>query len=184
MAIGSTITATGLGATRGNEIAYALSAIFTANDDLRTAQSAANLLHPFGITDSTFHWVKVPDLATRFYVRASTTSTLATVTTSPIVRIYGCIMDPADSGSTATTAKMLRLDSYDANATGTTLTLVASRTGMQNDGTNYFSNVAPTTISFTGGYPTQGCRYVGVLCETAANIATSVAVTGDVIFMA
>lgn len=137
-----------------------------ANDDAETAQSATDLLRPAAIDDSVFHWVKVGPNATRVLVRARQ-AVGATVTTSPVVRIIGAFGSIASDGTFADdgTVRFLRLDSADWNATGVTLTLVSSGTGLNRD-TSY----AYTDVSTLDGYDMKGANYIGIAVETAANV--------------
>lgn len=183
MAVGATINSAGMPDPMGGALPLPLASVVTANDDARTAQSAGDLLNPFLIDDSVFHWVKVPQQATRFYIRGRTASTLASVTTDPIVQIYGSILDPADAGSTNVTAKMFRLDNADWAATGVTLDLVASGTGQHTDATNKYTDVVPSTVGWTGGYPTMGMAYIGIAVATAAVLSSDVAVAVEVFFV-
>lgn len=183
MAVGATIKSAAMPDPKGDALPLPLACIVDANDDARTAQAAGDLLNPFLIDDSVFHWVKVPQAATRFYIRGRTASTLASVTTDPIVQIWGTILDPADGVSTAITCKPFRLDNADVAATGVTLDLVASGTGLQTDGTNFYTDVLPSTVGWTGGYPTMGFAYIGIPVATAAVLSSNVAVAVEVIFM-
>ena len=184
MALGETVKSTGMESASARAVPIALSKWFVAHDDAGdTAATAAELLHPFSEASSNVHWILVPEFATRLYIRGRTTSTLATVTTNPVVRIYGASHDPADAASTATATKIMRLDNADAAAAGITLTFVASRAGMLNDGTNYFTNYMPATLGWTSGYATGGAKYIGVLVETAAVLVTDVAHPIEVMFL-
>lgn len=137
-----------------------------ANDDAETAQSATDLLRPAAIDDSVFHWVKVGPNATRVLVRARQ-AVGATVTTSPVVRVIGVYGTTSDGATFADdgTVRFLRLDNADWNATGVTLTLVSSGTGLNRDAT-----YAYTDVSTLDGYDLKGCMYVGIAVETAANV--------------
>lgn len=184
MALADTNKSTGMPTPLGGAAPIPLSVWHVAHADAGdTAATSAELLHPFSEASSNVSWLKVPAYATRMYIRGRTTSTLATVTTNPVVRIYGASLDPADSASTATTTKVMRLDNVDANAAGVTLVFVASRAGMLNDGTNYYTNYLPSSLGWTSGYPTNGCAYVAVLVETAANLVTDVAHAIEVMFL-
>lgn len=137
-----------------------------ANDDAETAQASTDLLRPAATDDATFHWVKAGPGCTRVLVRARQ-AVAATVTTSPVVRVMGAFGDPDGDGAFADdgTVRFLRLDNADFNATGVTLTLVSSGTGLNRD-TTY----AYTDVSTLDGYDLKGSQYVGILVETAANV--------------
>lgn len=158
--------------TEAGPIVYPASAKatwITANDDAETAQSAGDLLAPAAIDDSVFHWVKVGPGVTRVLIRARQ-AIAATVTTSPVVRVYGLWSDDEEvSGAFDTDGtggvRCLRLDNADANASGVTLTLVTSGTGLMQD-----SAYAYTDVPTLDGYDLKGAPFVGVAVETAANV--------------
>ncbi len=139
----------------------------TVNDDARTAQSAGDLLEPASIDDSVFHWCKRNN-ATRVIVRALDPA--GTLTTSPVVRLilgWGTL----DGSSPATTAKFMRGDNADSNATGFTLTLVSLATGQIADADgNIHSD--PSTLE---GYDLLGCDFFGIAVETAAAFSAGAA---------
>lgn len=145
------------------------------NDDAETAQSSTDLLRPAAIDDSTFHWCKVGDGATRCLVRARQ-AVAATVTTSPVIRVFGAYgTSIAGDGSWPNTSaaavagdpKFLRLDNVDWNAAGLTLTLVTSGTGLNRDNDYAYTDVMPDLT----GIDLKGCQWVGVAVETAANVS-------------
>lgn len=144
-----------------------------ANDDAEQVNSAAELLSPGTIDDSTFHWVRVGPGCGRVLVRARVTLA-ATVTTDPVVRIVGAYgnLDSGNSSSFPTdgTVQFMRLDNVDANAAGLTLDLVSSASGQMQDATYAYSDPMPSL----DGIDLKGADYVGVLIETAANVNTGV----------
>lgn len=142
---------------------------FVCHDNLEAAAETTGLLQPYAIATSAFHWVKVPDGATRVLIRARNDAAATTFTTSPVVRIIGMDGTPTDAGAfTGTTGdanfgEPTRLDNVDANATGVTLTLAATLN--LEDGSYEYSDPPDLT-----GYDLKGCSYVGMAVETAANV--------------
>jgi len=157
---------------------------FVCHDNLEAAAETTGLLQPFGITTSSFHWVKVPDGATRVLVRARNDAAATTFTTSPVVRIIGMDGVPTDAGSFSGTAgnanfgEPTRLDNADANAAGVTLTLAAT-TNLEDASYEYGD---PPDLT---GYDLKGCSYVGMVVETAANVTGGAAhgVVGQMRFL-
>lgn len=133
----------------------------TANDSALTAQTAAMLLRPATITDSTFHWVKRGDCTSILFRAIAPVG--ATVTTDPVVRVIGAWGTPDTSGAFADdgTVKFLRLDNQDANAAGVTLDLFSSGASTLRDTTYQYSDpysLTPTDL--------KGCDYFGIAVET------------------
>ena len=141
----------------------------TVNEDAETAQSATDLLRPAAIDDAVFHWMKVGDGTSRCMVRARQ-AVAATVTTSPVVRVFAAYGTPDSSGAFADdgTVKFCRLDNVDWNAAGLTLTLVTSGTGLNRDTSYAYTDVMPDLT----GLDLKGAWYIGVAVETAANVDT------------
>lgn len=158
----------------GGQVVYPSSAGSSwvdVNDDARTAQSATDLLYPYGIDDSVFKWCKRGD-ATRIIVRARM-PVGATLTTSPVVRLMLAWGTLGDAGAPETGAVFMRGDNADANATGFTLTLASSGTGLINNSLTYaYSD--PSTLD---GYDLQGCDFFGLVVETAAAFSAGGAAT-------
>lgn len=149
--------------------------------DTRTAQSAAELLNPTSVDDSTCQPINIPQGATRFIARLRVPAAVTTYTTSPVIRFVGLSI-PCSAGTENTTASIaapLRLDNVDSSADGVTITgtssdLVCSDASERSDPTNLV------------GYPTCGCSVLYVLVQTASNYtdgASSQAVPCEVIFM-
>jgi uncharacterized protein YjbI with pentapeptide repeats len=157
------------------------------NSDLETADTA-NLLSPHNVTRSAFNWIPVPSGATRILYRAKAPAAGA-VTTSPVVRLVGAFpslpgrdaeVKIKDSGMSTTPGDLnhcefLRLDNVDANAAGVTLSM--STTTNIIDATFEYSDPADLT-----GVDLKGATYVGMLVETAGNVAGG-AVLGQVLFL-
>ncbi len=165
----------------------------TAHDDLEQTVPTTPL-NPATISNAEFHWVKVPDGATRCIVRAKYTKS-ATVTTSPVVRIIGACpgesaVDKAppsgeyinEDGSFPDdgTIEFMRLDLAASAGTGTTLTLVSSGADLMFDAhatpKAYSDPTSLTPIDLLGSW------YVGIVPVTAANVSTGV-VVGQIMFM-
>lgn len=182
MAIGST---KGAGVRRGTGPlpGSALSYVVTANDDARTAQTAAMSYNPSTITDSVFHWVRVPPGTTRVLCRAKVPKATTAVGTSPIVKIVGAISRTGAhddcAGVTDGAIEFQRLDAATWAAAGQTLTFPASpsTTNCYNDSTYFYSDV----ISLTA-IDLQGCEWVGVLVTTLGACTASAAMPVDLTF--
>lgn len=165
------------------------------NDDLETAEAAADLLKPWNITRSTFHWCKVPEWATRVLVRGKIDLASTTYTTAPVVRLVGAFpFDLSTNGldtirksgfsgvaTDVNGAEFLRLDAATANATGPTIPIAASKTTMFIDSTGY---IYTDPIDLTG-YDVKGAWYVGLMVETAAVVTggASNGVFGELLFL-
>lgn len=138
-----------------------------------TADSAANLLNPTasGISTSVVPIIVGQAVSKAlFRVRYPTA---ATITTSPIVRLYGahCSEEQAKAIETAGAlddtglAPPIRLDNIDSGAAGVTLTL--DSTNDIRDGTYKYSD----PISLTA-MDLLGSKIIWALASTAANIST------------
>lgn len=140
-----------------------------------TAATATELKTPLSFAGSNCRWVKVGPGITRVFLRAKYSGT---VTTSPIVQVYGVHQpDPAtgvtsdspafsDSGTIAPT----RLDN-DAAGSGLTITLDATNDIRDSAGTPnlyspWYEFISPQTAA-PGDL--LGCSHFLVLCSTAAN---------------
>lgn len=195
MAIGAYIKAS-VRVAKGSAIMHQASVRGTwyqANDNLEAAQSAGELLSPASIALSTFHWVRVPDGATRILYRAKSDVAATTVVTSPIVQIWGAYGIIGEDGSFSTTAgtqalsgtdaaanfaRFLRLDGITSGATGVTLTLAV--TGVLNDASYRYHEVADLT-----GVDLKGAEYVGIIVATAGSLTggASNGVYGEILFI-
>lgn len=157
-----------------------------ANEDLETADTA-ELLSPANITRATFHWVKRPASARRVLLRGRNNAAATTVTTSPIVQIWGAYSDPDSAGAFSNTptaasgTNFMRLDNADSGATGLTLTLAA--TGNLEDALFEYGDLEATTG--LAGLDCKNARYIGMLVSTAANVTGGAAhaVAGQMLFM-
>lgn len=149
----------------------------TCHTDLEdTAESAADLLNPTSATvNATVVPIRIGQNVSKVLLR-SRRPAAATITTSPVVRIYGLYctdavantIDQAGTLPTDGTCIPIRLDNIDSGAAGVTITLDA--TNDINDGTYKYSDV----ISLTP-IDLLGARYLMVLVETAANTSASAA---------
>lgn len=167
-------------------IGSAHSTAVQVNDDARTAQgTTTKLYNPLGITDSVFHFKKIPPGTTRALVRARVPIATTAVGTSPIVAIVGLI-DNGDHddclasgvGIVDGTIQPIRLDSATAAGAGQTLTFPASPTtsNCTNDGVWFYSDVISLTAT-----DLQGCKWIGVLVTVAGACTASAAMPCDVI---
>ena len=135
-----------------------------ANDNAETAQTSGDELDPLAIDDETFHWVQVPEGATRALVRAKIDDE-ATVSTSPTFFLMGAYGgDPSDSNAKGVT--FMRLDNADADAEAVTLT-IETGANVVTDGTWDISN--PVDLD---GYDLKGAWYIGLIVDTAASVST------------
>lgn len=150
----------------------------TINSDAKTAQSAANLISPLACTDAAVYWVKVPDRATRAVFRTKFASTLTSMTTQAVVRVYGIDTDLTTAPLTDGTQKPMRLDNASPSATGVTLTITGAATDIS-DGTNRYGQ--PHSLT---GLDCMGSRFIACFIETAAVInAGSGTISVEVMFL-
>lgn len=150
---------------------------FEINDDLTTAQGSGDRLSPFSINDAGFHWVEVPQGATRAMWCARTVIAAGMSSTST-VRIIGADVTPSDAGAYVTgQAHFTRIDNVSPAAGGITIAQATTSTGFF-DGTYVYG--PPTSLT-----PTDllGCRWVGMLVESAATQSGSGAIAGMVRFL-
>lgn len=137
-----------------------------------TADAASVLLKPWNSAKTSFHWVRVPELATRLLVRGKVDAAATTISTAPVVWIVGAHGgDPStttnnftDTPGATTFAKYTRLDNADQDATGITLTLCVTTQGME-DASYVYGN--PYNLD---GFDLKGARYVGLMVATAASV--------------
>lgn len=161
----------------GGDISFPASvkgAWVVAHDDLSaTAESSTVLMRPGSYSNTSVHPIRIHDAATRVTLRARYDDAVSTVTTSPIVRVYG-VYGNDDAVSSAgvideTKASLVRLDNADSNAAGITLTLeTAASAGCLNDGTYLYSNELASSLD---GIDLRGAKWLLVLTETAASIS-------------
>lgn len=166
-----------------------------ANDDARTAQGATtNLYNPTAITDSTFHWVHVPQGTTGCLVRARVPIATTAVGTSPIVAIITATnfagasnADPAPGGVPVTdgTIRIVRVDSPGIGDTGQTCTFPTSpsTTNCQCDSTWFYSAWGTSGAASLAGFDHRGGQWVGVLVMTAGACTASAAMPIDLLLL-
>jgi hypothetical protein len=145
-----------------------------AHDNLSaTAESATVLMRPSSYSNTNVHPIYIHDGATRVTLMARYDDAVSTVTTSPVIRVYG-VYGPDDAVSAAgvideTKATVRRLDNADSNAAGITLTLeTAASAGCINDGTYLYSNELASSLD---GIDLRGAKWLLVLTETAASVS-------------
>lgn len=152
----------------------------TINGDAKTAQSTAELIAPFSITASAVNWVAVPDNATRAVFRVSYASTATTVSTSPVIRVFG-LFNPTDITAAPAndgTSVPMRIDNVSPSAGGVTLTCTAAATDI-NDGAARKGQ--PHSLT---GMDCMGAKRIAALVETALALsAGSGAATVEVMFL-
>lgn len=147
-------------------------AMIQVHDDARTAQSSAEMLRPAVVASTLFHWVRRGLDTTRIILFARQ-PVGATVTASPVVRVFGAYglggapiaPDPttgnfADDGS----VRFVRLDNTAANAAGVTMLLSSGGSGLARDTSFAYSNPVPDL----DGLDLKGCEWYGVMVQTAA----------------
>ena len=144
--------------------------------DAEAAAETTNLLRPTASgLNAAVRYVKVPEGAVRCQLRAQYGSG-ATVTTSPVVRVFGLNGSLSEAG-VATEGDLSvfaqRLDSI-ANSTGTTL--ACDGTNDIRDGIYQWSQCLENQIDGAPWVDLQGSSWVTVLVETAASISTATAV--------
>lgn len=134
--------------------------------DAEQANSAAELLNP-GSVSSVYVVPAIVGQGTRLRIMARI-AYAATVTTSPVVRVYGADQVPNSSGAFPTGTLFHRIDAENFTDTGTTVTLAAAASA-QNDGATYaWSSPLPVST----GWDMLGAKAFIVLVETAANTST------------
>ncbi len=159
-----------------------------ANDDARTAQGiTTKLYNPLGITDSVFHWARVPQGTTRTLMRARVPIATTAVATGPTVAIIGLLdngdhaspLDAAGAGIVDGTIEPLRLDAATHAAAGQLLAFQASPTtsNQANDGVWFYSDIVSLTA-----VDMQGCKWVGAVVTVLGACTASAAMPVDFIF--
>jgi len=134
--------------------------------DAEQVNTAGELLNPASVS-SAFVIPGIVTQGTRLRIVARI-AYAATVTTSPVVRIFGASEQPNSSGAFPTGTIFHRIDADAFTDTGTTITLAAAASA-QNDGATYaYSSVLPVL----SGWDMLGAKAVIVLIETAANVST------------
>ena len=129
-----------------------------------TAETTTVLVTPLSYSNSNVHPIKISQ-GTRAALRARYPVGTATVTTSPVVRLYAVseLPDPA-TGAFASTAQVWRLDNDSPAGAGLTLTL--DNTNDLRDATYKYSINGPSLLT----YDMLGASCLLLLHETAANI--------------
>ena len=136
-----------------------------------TAATAAEQANPGSVTSTNVTWVKVPDNATRFLLRAKMAVGTTTVTTSPVVKVYAAYPPVELTSSSAavswnSSTEFMRVDASTLAAAGTTLTLSATANAMIKDSVYIYSD--PHSIT---GTDALGGWYIGVLGTTAGAVS-------------
>lgn len=132
-----------------------------------TAETAAVLLRPKSAVSSYIIPARLPGLGTRVQIRARYTAG-ATITTSPVVRLFTIDGDINGSGAFTDdeTQQFQRIDNADGNAAGVTVT--CSSGADIRDTTYAYSDILPDLT----GYDCLGGAWLIALIETAGNIST------------
>jgi hypothetical protein len=135
------------------------------NDLTATAETGAVLLRPLTYAGTNVAPGKMPPGATRFLLRGRYPQA-STLTTSPVVRLYGVWGTPTAAGVFADdgTVLAMRLDNVDANAAGVTVTI--GTTADLRDTTYRYTDVIDLT-----GFDAKGAWYILALTETAGVIS-------------
>lgn len=150
-----------------------------------TAATAAQQANPGTVTSTNVTWVKVPDNATRFILRAKAAADISAVTTQPIVKVYAAYPTSELGTSSASTAwptgtEFMRVDASTLAASGTTLTLSATANALIKDSTFIYSD--PHSIT---GTDALGGWYIGVLTTQAGAVSsvTSTVIPCEIMFL-
>jgi hypothetical protein len=144
-----------------------------ANSNLAATQSATELLRPGATDDSNVVPIEIPEGATRVLLRTRRVAAATTLTTDPVIRLWGI----DDDGLGTYTGTPTRLDSADSNNAG--LTVAASASDASDSAAVYlYSDVSDQT-----GYDCLGCKWLFVLVNTAANYSASTSVAALVRFL-
>ena len=134
--------------------------------DAEQANTAGELLAPISVA-STYVVPAIVTQGTRLRMIARI-AYAATVTTSPVVRIYGADQIPNSAGTFPTGTIFHRIDSENFTDTGFTMTLAAAASA-QNDGATYaWASALPVST----GWDMLGAKAIIVLIETAASTST------------
>lgn len=138
-----------------------------------TAETATELLRPTSTTlDSGVRLLKVSGACKGIMLRARYDPTITTVTTAPVIRLYGITgTAPTADGVLSDTGANPpeRLDALTAAATGLTVTPVALGAGNLRDGTYAYTDVL--IVSGSPFFDLRGCKWILALTETAANVS-------------
>ena len=160
----------------GGGVSYPASVIGTwavLHANLSTAaESATELLRPTVTTlNAGVRLLRVSGACKGIMLRARYDPTITTVTTAPVVRIYGITGTDAAAGVLSDTGANPpeRLDALTAAAAGLTVTPVALGAGNLRDGTYAYTDVL--TVSGSPFFDVRGAKYIMALTETAANVS-------------
>jgi len=132
-----------------------------------TAISSSVLLNPGSYSSTDIHPLII-NVGTKLRVMAKFPTATSTVTTQPIVRIYGANQVPDSSGVYPTGTVFWRLDGSTWTATNLTVTMEASSANRQTDGTSAY-----TTPYSNDGYALLGAKSVLVLHSQATSVAST-----------
>lgn len=134
--------------------------------DLEATAETTALLRPQSAVSTYITPVVLGGNCTRFLVRARYTDS-ATITTNPVVRIYGGYYDVREAGLVDDGTKhCLRLDNVDSDATGLTVTM--DEDDDLRDTTYAYSDCVPDL----DGIDAKGAWFIWALIETAGNVGT------------
>lgn len=144
------------------------------SDAQATAATAPEQKAPLTFAGSSVRWVAVPPGAMRLALRCKFAAT--TVTTSPIVRVYGAWPPPPTTPDATTnqfaTGGTVPISRLDSTQTGTAITLTCTIATDISDGTYQYSDPTSWTSPVTTAVGDLcGCSYVCVLVTTAANVS-------------
>lgn len=132
--------------------------------DAEQVNTSAELRNPRSVS-STYVIPGIVSQGTRLRIMARTNFAVATITTSPVVRIFGADQVPDSTGAFPSGTIFHRIDAENYNDTGVTVTLSLAASS-QNDGTYCWSSQVPVST----GFDMLGAKAVLVLIETAANV--------------
>lgn len=167
--------ATALGA--GGGVSYPSSVVgewMVLHANLTTAaESATELLRPSVTTlNAGTRLLRVTGACKGIMLRARYDPTITTVTTAPVVRIYGITGDELATAGVLDDAGLNppeRLDASTAAAAGLTFTPVALAAGNLRDGTYAYTDIV--TVSGSPFIDCRGAKWIMALTETAANVS-------------
>jgi len=146
----------------------------TANSDLTVAHVTADFQNPQSVDDSSVHWVQVGRAASSLLLRMRYATTVTSIGTAPVVRVYGAWTPNGDAArdiasgfsvtpTDANYAYFMRLDNADNDDAVGGLTFTLDHTHDIDDGTTSYSD--PPTLT---PLDLMGAEWVAVLVQTAA----------------
>ena len=142
---------------------------FTVNTDSSQANTAAQLANPSSVS-TTYVVPASVGQGTRLRLVARMDAATSTVTTSPVVRVFGSDKEPNSSGAFPTGTIFHRIDSDNWNDAGTTLSLSVTANASQKDSSWNYSSALPVS----SGWDMLGAKAIVVLVETAASVSGGV----------